>query len=182
MAVGTDLSTLGLDLGMAGPLYPTFASPWVEGPRQADPLFSLPQCYNLRNPPNITPSHFAKLKTESLFYIFYAMPNDTFQAYATQELYKREWQFHEEHKLWFRRANPGELSAQATGSEQIFFDINVWEQRLFNGNAQANLGGLLSEDEIGLKQLPPHAPPSHQQSQPQQQQFGGQVHHPQPPK
>ena len=38
------------------------------------------------------------------FYIFYSMPNDEAQLYATNELYHRGWFYHKENRLWFIRA------------------------------------------------------------------------------
>jgi hypothetical protein len=48
LALGSDLTTLGLNLNASEALYTTFASPWVEGPTSRDPKFFLPQCYNLQ--------------------------------------------------------------------------------------------------------------------------------------
>lgn len=48
LALGSDLTTLGLNLNASEALYTTFASPWVEGPTTRDPKFFLPQCYNLQ--------------------------------------------------------------------------------------------------------------------------------------
>lgn len=47
LALGSDLTTLGLNLNASESLYTTFASPWAEGPTTKDPKFFLPVCYNM---------------------------------------------------------------------------------------------------------------------------------------
>jgi len=47
-------------------------------------------------------THFSKFQLETLLYIFYAMPKDALQAYASEELYRREWRYHKEMKLWIK--------------------------------------------------------------------------------
>ena len=79
LALGTDLTTLGLNLNSSECLYSTFASPWAEGPTTKEPQFSLPMCYYMQPPPLKT-SHLSKFQLETLFYIFYAMPRDVLQV------------------------------------------------------------------------------------------------------
>mmetsp|Transcript_31040 Transcript_31040/g.96037 ORF Transcript_31040/g.96037 Transcript_31040/m.96037 type:complete len:106 (+) Transcript_31040:1356-1673(+) len=86
LALGSDLTTLGLNLNSAECLYATFASPWAEAPTTREPQFNLPMCYYMQPPPLKT-SHLSKFQLETLFYIFYAMPKDVLQAYSAQELY-----------------------------------------------------------------------------------------------
>ena len=50
LALGTDLTTLGLNLNSRENLYKTFASPWVDGPIRGEPEFTLPACYVQRLP------------------------------------------------------------------------------------------------------------------------------------
>lgn len=45
LALGIDLTTLGLNLNSRDNLHKTFASPWSDGPAKGDPEYSLPQCY-----------------------------------------------------------------------------------------------------------------------------------------
>ena len=104
LALGTDLTSLGLNLNSADSLYATFASPWADAPAQRDPEFSLPQCYYMQ-PPALKTGHFSKFRLETLFYIFYNMPRDTLQAYAATELYNRDWRYHKDLKLWFTKAS-----------------------------------------------------------------------------
>eukprot|EP00979_Chaetoceros_neogracilis_P003277 scaffold577_cov273-Chaetoceros_neogracile.AAC.11 len=145
LAVGSDLTSLGLNLNSSENLYSTFASPWSDSPANREPQYQLPMCYYMQ-PPALKTGHLSKFQLETLFYIFYALPKDVLQAYAAQELYSREWKFHVELKLWFKRASPTE------GGQFVYFDINSWERRLFNGNMNQNItSGLLPEDDIRVK-------------------------------
>jgi CCR4-NOT transcription complex subunit 2 len=152
LALGSDLTSLGLNLNSNDTLYSTFASPWSESPTSREPQYQLPMCYYMQ-PPALKTGHLKRFDDETLFYIFYALPRDVLQAYSAQELYSREWKYHVELKLWFKRASPADGVSNATGGMQyIYFDINSWERRLFNGSMNQNItSGLLPEDDIRVK-------------------------------
>jgi len=152
LALGSDLTTLGLNLNSSDQLYSTFASPWSENPTTREPQYQLPMCYYMQ-PPALKTGHLSKFQLETLFYIFYALPKDVLQAYAAQELYSREWRYHVELKLWFKRAGPSDgVGTSGSTMQYIYFDINSWERRLFNGSMNQNITtGLLSEDDIRVK-------------------------------
>ncbi|POM59903.1 hypothetical protein PHPALM_31305 [Phytophthora palmivora] len=124
LAMGCDLTSLGLNLNSAEPLYPTFASPWSEEQLTKEPQFSLPMCY-YNQPPVLKTTHLSKFHLETLFFIFYSMPKDALQAYAAQELYSREWRYHAELKTWLKRASPADAA-------------------LLVGNANSSVGGSSS--------------------------------------
>ncbi|KAJ7563161.1 hypothetical protein O6H91_03G098700 [Diphasiastrum complanatum] len=130
LALGTDLTTLGLNLNSRENLYKTFASPWADGPIKGEPEFILPQCYMLKISPELQPGNFAKFQQDTLFYIFYSMPNDVAQLYAAYELCKRGWFYHKVHQMWLTRVPNTEplvkTSAYERGSYYIF-DPNTWE-------------------------------------------------------
>lgn len=109
-------------------------------------------CYYMQ-PPALKTGHLSKFQLETLFYIFYALPRDVLQAYAAQELYSREWRYHSELKLWFKRAGPADgISNPSGGSQFLYFDINSWERRLFNGSMNQNItSGFLAEEEVRVK-------------------------------
>jgi hypothetical protein len=48
-------------------------SPLADAPVRADLDFEVPSCYK-HNPPRLQPGYLAKFKEETLFYIFYSMP------------------------------------------------------------------------------------------------------------
>jgi len=150
LALGSDLTTLGLNLNSSECLYSTFASPWAESPCTREPQFNLPVCYYMQ-PPGFKTAHFQKFHLESLFYIFYAMPQDVLQAYSAQELYNQEWRYHSELKLWFKRASPSDGIVLPPGVHYIYFDINAWERRGFVGQPGNIAAGFLSEEDVRVK-------------------------------
>jgi len=150
LALGSDLTTLGLNLNSSEHLYSTFAGPWSDAPTTREPQYQLPMCYYMQ-PPALKTGHLSKFQLETLFYIFYALPKDVLQAYAAQELYAREWKFHVDLKLWFKRASPADGVPVST-MQYIYFDINTWERRMFNSNMNSNVtNGLLPEDDVRVK-------------------------------
>ncbi|XP_057480590.1 probable NOT transcription complex subunit VIP2 isoform X1 [Actinidia eriantha] len=130
LALGIDLTTLGLNLNSAENLHKTFGSPWSDEPAKGDPEFSLPQCYNAKQPPALTQSCFSKIPLDTVFYIFYSMPKDEAQLYAANELYNRGWFYHRELRLWFIRVSNMEPLVKTNTYERgsyICFDPNTWE-------------------------------------------------------
>ena len=57
LALGIDLTTLGLNLNSTENLHKTFGSPWSDEPAKGDPEFTVPQCYYAKQPPPLTVSH-----------------------------------------------------------------------------------------------------------------------------
>lgn len=51
LALGIDLTTLGLNLNSAENLHRTFGSPWSDEPVKGDPDFMVPQCYYAKQAP-----------------------------------------------------------------------------------------------------------------------------------
>ncbi|MCE3050692.1 putative NOT transcription complex subunit vip2 [Datura stramonium] len=101
LALGIDLTTLGLNLNSAENLHKMFGSPWSDEPAKGDPEFTVPQCYYVSNHLPLNQAYFSKFQLDTLFYIFYSMPKDEAQLYAANELYNRGWFYHREHRLWF---------------------------------------------------------------------------------
>lgn len=102
LALGTDLTTLGLNLNSRENLYKTFASPWADEPVRGEPEFVVPPCYD-QKAPQLQANHYAKFQDNTLFYIFYSMPRDEAQLYAADELSNRGWFFHKDLKRWLKR-------------------------------------------------------------------------------
>ncbi|KAL9262803.1 putative NOT transcription complex subunit VIP2 [Drosera capensis] len=131
LALGMDLTTLGLNLNSSENLHKTFASPWSEEPAKGDPEFTVPPCYYAQPPPPLRPIYFRKFQTDTLFYIFYSMPKDEAQLLAANELYDRHWLFHKEQRFWFKRPQNMELSARGPTYERgsyVCFDPTKWEK------------------------------------------------------
>lgn len=132
LALGTDLTSLGLNLNSADVLYPTFASPWADTPmRPKDPQFQLPAYYAIKAPLPAMSSRFQQLSDETLFYAFYSMSGDAMQQAAASILYEHNWRYHKEHKIWITRA-PGMEPSQKTAAFErgtyIYFDIITWKK------------------------------------------------------
>jgi len=131
LALGTDLTALGLNLNSPECLYSTFASPWADGPSRREPEYYIPMCYYMQNPLQLPITKMGLFSDDTLFYIFYSMPKDVLQVAASAELFKREWRYHKELKLWFTRVTGVEPSAKTNTFERgsyIYFDVGLWEK------------------------------------------------------
>uniref|UniRef100_A0A7N0RAL8 NOT2/NOT3/NOT5 C-terminal domain-containing protein n=1 Tax=Kalanchoe fedtschenkoi TaxID=63787 RepID=A0A7N0RAL8_KALFE len=130
LALGVDLTTLGLNLNSSENLHKTFSSPWSDEPAKGDPEYSVPPCYYAKPPPPLHPNHFSRFQAETLFYIFYSMPKDEMQLYAANELYNRGWFYHREHRLWLTRVPKSESLVKTTTYERgpyLCFDPNTFD-------------------------------------------------------
>ena len=153
--IGQDLTTLGLSLNSTDSLYTSFSSPFVDS-ASSDAKFSTPACY-MNHSPSFKTEHLARIQMETLFYMFYSMPRDIMQAYAAQELYKREWRYHVELKLWFKArsnedGNDNNSDKDNENQQYIYFDISNWEQKAFDGSGRGNLSSrFLPEAEVKIR-------------------------------
>ncbi|KAK1357355.1 putative NOT transcription complex subunit VIP2 [Heracleum sosnowskyi] len=130
LALGIDLTTLGLNLNSAENLHKGFGSPWSDEPAKGDPEFIVPQCYYAKQPPSLYHVYFTKFQLDTLFYIFYSMPKEEAQLYAANELHNRGWFYHREQRRWFMRAANMEPLVKTNTYERgsyISFDPNTWE-------------------------------------------------------
>ena len=66
-----------------------------------EPEFTLPTCYNVQPPPANT--KIGNFSDETLFFIFYSQPRDAMQEMAAHELYKHNWRYHKDLKLWLTK-------------------------------------------------------------------------------
>ncbi|VAI63887.1 unnamed protein product [Triticum turgidum subsp. durum] len=130
LALGIDLTTLGLNLNSPDNLYKTFGSPFSNEPAKGDPEYTTPACYVAEQPPALQPMHFQKFQTLILLYIFYSMPKDEAQICAANELYNRGWYYHKEARQWFTRISNMEPLVKTPTYERgsyAFFDQANWE-------------------------------------------------------
>jgi CCR4-NOT transcription complex subunit 2 len=148
LALGADLTTFGLNLNSADCLYTSFTSPFAESNAHNEPQFTTPPCY-LMPPPNFKPEHLSKFQIETLFYMFYSMPRDILQAFSSQELYRRDWRYHAELRIWLKQRSPQEMMQGHPGVQFVYFDVNTWEARLFTTPFRGNIAaGLLTEEQL----------------------------------
>mmetsp|Transcript_7338 Transcript_7338/g.18823 ORF Transcript_7338/g.18823 Transcript_7338/m.18823 type:complete len:566 (-) Transcript_7338:262-1959(-) len=153
LALGTDLTTLGLNLNSPDSLYKSFASPWSDV--QQEPLpsnFKVPACYlhvdhPSQPPPQgqgdpaqaqegqqmVVPLQAAQIKNfplETLFYMFYGMVMDEGQLLAAEQLWSRGWCYHREFKLWLARVPNTEPIVKTDRYERgsfLVFDSMAWD-------------------------------------------------------
>lgn len=168
LALGSDLTTFGLNLNSTDNLYSSFTSPFSDQPASSEPQYTTPSCY-MMPPPTLKFEHLSKFTIETVFYIFYSMPRDLMQTLASQELYRRDWKYHGELKVWLKPRSQQDLIQGHPNVQFLYFDINDWQARLFTTTFRGNLlQGLLTEDDIrGLMKG------NTQQQTPQQ--MGGQI-------
>ncbi|CAK0780069.1 hypothetical protein CVIRNUC_004928 [Coccomyxa viridis] len=130
LALGTDLTGLGLHLNSPENVYSTFASPWAEQPLKPEPEFLVPDCYR-HSPARLQPGYLSKFQVDTLFYIFYSMPNDEAQVLAADELRSRGWLFHKEFKLWLSKVpglTPVQIDERMERGSYTVFDLGQWGQ------------------------------------------------------
>jgi CCR4-NOT transcription complex subunit 2 len=161
LALGTDLTSLNLNLNTTEPLHAGFAHPWSDTPSAKEPALTLPSSYKVPQPALKT-GHFSKFTVGTLIYIFYTMPRDVLQAYSAQELYSREWRYHKENKLWFKKEAPA-AGAPAPGPDgsghYVYWDIGVWDKRPYTGPAATLVAAFLGEEEVRIRPAAPQPAP-----------------------
>lgn len=87
------------------------------------------------------------------------MPKDVLQACAAQELYRREWRYHSELKIWLKQRSQQEMMQAHPTVQFVFFEPKSWETRLFNAQIRGNLSaGIVPEEEIRMKAPIPGQP------------------------
>jgi len=134
LALGADLTTLGLNLNSEVNLFPTFGGPWAETPcRPQDIDFHVPHEYltNTAIREKLAPVKLNRYKDDILFYMFYTNVGDVLQMAAAAELYNRDWRYHKEERVWITRA-PGMAPSEKTTTYErgtyYFFDVNSWRK------------------------------------------------------
>ncbi|TIB71603.1 hypothetical protein E3Q23_03727 [Wallemia mellicola] len=134
LALGSDLTNLGLDLSSPTMLNSTFVSPFSDNnARDAatlEPEFTLPACYNVQPPPPAF-TKVAEFHDETLFYIFYTHTKDVMQQVAAIELFNRNWRYHKDLGLWLTKetgSEPVQKTPMLERGSYIFFDPKSWEK------------------------------------------------------
>merc|ERR1719445_1697043 len=134
LALGADLTTLGLNLNSDVNLFPTFGGPWADTPcRPQDIDFHVPHEYltNTAIRDKLAPVKLNRYKDDILFYMFYTNVGDVLQMAAAAELYNRDWRYHKEERVWITRAPgmvPLEKADHFERGTYYFFDVNSWRK------------------------------------------------------
>lgn len=130
LALGIDLTTLGLNLNSGEDLHKKFVSPWSDGSSKGGPEYRVPECYYAKQAPALHQGYFSKFKVQTLFYIFYSMPRDETQLYAANELSARGWFYHKDLRVWLTRVPNIEPLVKTNTYERgsyLCFDPNIWD-------------------------------------------------------
>ncbi|KAI7856307.1 hypothetical protein BDC45DRAFT_64999 [Circinella umbellata] len=192
LALGSDLTTLGLDLNTADSIYSTFISPWSDTQTppglNVEPGYYLPPCYRTVQ---ATPPAHQRMRTfsdEILFYVFYSMPKDVAQEAAAQELHARNWRYHKELGMWltkeadengrpvqgWRRTSPSPVDRGV----YVIFDPTTWQKVKREWTLPWD---ALEDRQQQQQQQPPQQPSQGSSSQPPRPQQQQQQQQQQPP-
>ncbi|XP_015910449.1 CCR4-NOT transcription complex subunit 2 isoform X2 [Parasteatoda tepidariorum] len=134
LALGSDLTTLGLNLNTTENLYPNFSGPWAEHPcRPQDIDYHVPAEYlvNQSIRDKLAPVKLNRYGEDLLFYLFYMFSGDVLQIAAAAELYNRDWRFHKDERVWITRVpgmNPTEKCVSFERGMYYFFDADNWRK------------------------------------------------------
>ena len=134
LALGSDLTTLGLNLNSPDSLFASFASPWSDTPaRPQDIDYHVPQEYiiNSRIREKLAPIKPSRYGDELLFYLYYNNGNDILQVYANYELHTRNWRYHKEERVWIMKVQGLEPVTRSQVYEQgtyLVFDVKQFKK------------------------------------------------------
>ena len=106
LALGSDLTTLGLNLNSTESLYHTFGSPFSDTtckPHEID--FYAPQEYLISSyiRDKLPQMKLGRYSEDLLFYLYYTNCGDILQLAAAAELYARDWRYHKDERVWITR-------------------------------------------------------------------------------
>ncbi|XP_019854269.1 PREDICTED: CCR4-NOT transcription complex subunit 2-like [Amphimedon queenslandica] len=134
LALGSDLTTLGLHLNSPESLYSTFSSPFADSPsRPQDIDYPVPQEYLIHSyiRDKLAPIRLSKYNEDLLFYLYYTSGGDLLQLLAAHELYTRDWRYHKEEKIWITRApnmRPTKVETTYEEGTYCYFDLGTWRK------------------------------------------------------
>ncbi|KAL2045538.1 hypothetical protein N7G274_001966 [Stereocaulon virgatum] len=106
----------------------------AEKPRhyRPDTKYNTPNYYPQEPFPNSDdPSLYAKIETDTLFYIFYYRQNTYQQYMAAKALKSQSWRFHKQYQTWFQRhEEPKTITEEYEQGTYRFFDYeSTWMNR-----------------------------------------------------
>uniref|UniRef100_T1JMQ2 NOT2/NOT3/NOT5 C-terminal domain-containing protein n=1 Tax=Strigamia maritima TaxID=126957 RepID=T1JMQ2_STRMM len=138
LALGSDLTTLGLNLNSPENLYPNFGGPFSEVACRPQDIvlltdFHVPAEYltNVAIREKLAPIKLSRYGEDLLFYMFYTNGNDVLQLAVAAELYSRDWRFHKEERVWITKP-PGMVALEKNSTYErgtyYFFDAQNWRK------------------------------------------------------
>lgn len=134
LALGTDLTALGLNLNSNENLYHSFLSPFSDVPcRLQDIDYPVPTEYimNCQIKEKLAPIDVTRYSEDTLFYLFHMNGGDLMQLQAASVLYDRDWRYHTEKRFWLTKV-PGLEPQQKTVTFEkgvyTVFDVTQWRR------------------------------------------------------
>ncbi|KAK3748437.1 hypothetical protein QZH41_017309 [Actinostola sp. cb2023] len=134
LALGSDLTTLGLNLNSPESLYHTFGSPFADSPCRPHEIdYHVPPDYRINSyiKEKLAPIKLSRYSEDLLFHLYYTNGGDILQLAAAAELYARDWRYHKDERAWLTRAPGVEPQIKSTNYERgtyYFFDCNTWKK------------------------------------------------------
>lgn len=134
LALGSDLTTLGLNLNSPESLYQTFGSPFSDSPCRPHEIdFNVPPEYRINSyiREKLAPFKLSRYGEDVLFYLYYTNEGDVLQLAAAAELYSREWRYHKDERVWLTRVpgvEPLQKSSTYERGTYYFFDYLNWRK------------------------------------------------------
>lgn len=134
LALGSDLTTLGLNLNSPESLYHTFGSPFADSPCRPHEIdYHVPSEYRINSfiRDKLAPIKLSRYGEDLLFYLYYTNGGDILQLAAAAELYARDWRYHKDERLWLTRAPGVEPQLKTSSYERgtyYFFDCSTWRK------------------------------------------------------
>ncbi|KAI3397768.1 hypothetical protein diail_10421 [Diaporthe ilicicola] len=126
---GLNPTELGLDLNSDARITEqTFSLTSHEPPKPAQPKFSLPECYTVRNTQPIE-QKMPNFTEETLLYMFYSSPQDKHQYLAAQQLYQRGWRWHNNLRVWLTKdveMQPVAVNPEAERGYYVIWNTDTW--------------------------------------------------------
>jgi len=115
-------------------LHPSFVSPFSDNQARAYEIdYQVPVEYQMgmQIREKLPQVNFSTLNEDTLFFLFYLFGNDYVQLSAATELYKRDWRYHKEERLWLTRIKnimpDHKYDTYETGVYCVF-DVQLWRK------------------------------------------------------
>jgi len=115
-------------------LYPSFLSPFSDSqarPYEIDYQVPLEYQMGMQIRDKLPPLNFNTLNEDTVFFLFYLFGNDQVQLLSAAELYRRDWRYHKEERLWLTRIKnvmpDHKFDTYETGVYCVF-DVPLWRK------------------------------------------------------
>ncbi|CAF3766391.1 unnamed protein product [Rotaria sordida] len=134
MLLNFDLTTLGLSMESTNDLHPSFISPFSDSQARAYEIdYQVPFEYQMgmQIREKLPQVNFSTLNEDTLFFLFFLFGNDYVQLSAANELYKRDWRYHKDERIWLTRIKnimPDQKYDTYETGVYCVFDVQLWRK------------------------------------------------------